>query len=89
MRALFGILSLLVVAALVGVLAKKQIGAVSEIKVPATTGQATAGTASAPDVASQTAPGGNPQQQAQQIQQQFKAAAEAAIQQVRPVPDDK
>lgn len=72
MRVLFGVLSLLLVAALVGVLAKKQFGA-----------------ANAPDAASQTAPGGNPQQQAQQIQQQFKAAAEAAVQPARPVPDDK
>lgn len=78
MRSIFGILSLLVVLAVIGILMKKQMGAVSEIKVvPAT------GTTVAVD------PGANVQQQSQQIQQQFKAAAEAAAQQPRPVPDEK
>ena len=63
MRVILGVLSLLVVVAVVGFLAKKQVKSV-------------------------VAPG-NVQQQSQAIQQQFKAAAEAAVQQARPVPDDK
>jgi len=63
MRVIWGVLSLLVVVAVVGFLAKKQVKSV-------------------------VAPG-NVQQQSQAIQQQFKAAAEAAVQQARPVPDDK
>ena len=34
-------------------------------------------------------PTGNAQQRSQQIQQQFKAAAEAAVQQARPSADEK
>ena len=63
MRVILGVLSLLVVVAVVGFLAKKQV---KSVVVP-----------------------GNVQQQSQAIQQQFKAAAEAAVQQARPVPDDK
>ena len=71
MRVILGVLSLLVVVAAVGFLAKKQVKSVSEIQVPAINAI------------------GNVQQQSQAIQQQFKAAAEAAVQQARPVPDDK
>ena len=71
MRVIWGVLSLLVVVAAVGFLAKKQVKSVSEIQVPAINAI------------------GNVQQQSQAIQQQFKAAAEAAVQQARPVPDDK
>jgi len=81
MKSIFSILGLLIVVAIVGILAKKQFGAVSEttakpqdgsqILVPATT------------------PGATPQQQSQQIQQQIKQSVEAAMQQARPVPDDK
>ena len=72
---IFGVLSLLFVVAVVGFLAKKQLSSVNDIKVPATN--------------TAVNPGGNVQQQSQQIQQQFKAAAEAAVQQARPMPDDK
>ena len=71
MRALFGILSLLVVVAIVGVLVKKQLGsAVAPAPVP---GNPTA-----------TTPAATPKQQVEQ----FKNAAEAAVQQPRPMPDD-
>lgn len=85
MRMIFGILSLLLVVAVVGFLAKKQLRAVNDIKVPAISSPAAG---DAPD-ATQVAPTGNAQQQAKQIQQQFKAAAEAAVQQARPLPDEK
>lgn len=86
MRAVFGVLSLLLVVAAVGLLAKKQLSAVSDIKVPQT-----APVADTPAVPA-TSAGGNAQQQSQQsqqIQQQFKAAAEASMQQARPMPDEK
>ena len=85
MRAIFGVLSLLIVVAVVGVLAKKQLGSVSEIKVPAVVAPA-ASDGPTPPAAN---PAGNLQQQSQQIQQQFKAAAEAGMQQARPTPDEK
>ena len=75
MRVVFGVLSLLLVVAVIGFLAKKQMKSVTEIQVPTLPASAAAG--------------GNVQQQSQQIQQQFKAAAEAAVQQARPMPDDK
>ena len=75
MRVVFGVLSLLLVGAVIGFLAKKQMKSVTEIQVPVLPASAAAG--------------GNVQQQSQQIQQQFKAAAEAAVQQARPMPDDK
>jgi membrane protein involved in colicin uptake len=78
MRSILGIVSLLLVLAIVGVLAKKQLSAVNDIKVPGATGNPIA-----------VSPSGNVQQQSQQIQQQFKSAAEAAVQQPRPLPDEK
>lgn len=86
MRSVFGVLSLLLVVAVIGFLAKKQMSSVNEIKLPDPSA------VSAGNPASQTNPvsaPGNVQQQSQQIQQQFKAAAEAAVQQARPMPDDK
>ena len=70
MRMIFGVLSLLFVVAVIAFMSKKQVSSISEIKVPG-----------AP--ASIAAPSGNVQQQSQQIQQQFKAAAEAAMQPAR------
>ncbi len=84
MRMIFGVLSLLFVVAVVGFLAKKQLASVNEIKVPSISASGTVGTA-VPSIN----PSGNVQQQSQQIQQQFKAAAEAAVQQARPMPDEK
>ena len=86
MRSVFGVLSLLLVVAVIGFLAKKQMSSVNEIKLPDPSA------VSAGNPASPTNPVGAPgnvQQQSQQIQQQFKAAAEAAVQQARPMPDDK
>ena len=73
MRMVFGVLSLLVVVAIVGVLAKKQLGAMS--------GAPAAATVSGSGV---TAPTGTPKQQVQQVQQ----AVEAVVQQARPMPTD-
>jgi hypothetical protein len=76
MRAVFGIVSLLVVLAIVGVLAKKQLRSVSGL--PALP----AGYASAPA-------GATVKQQSQLIQEQYKESLEKALQQTRPMPDDK
>ena len=85
MRMLFGVVSLLVVLAIVGILSKKQISAVNNLNVPA--GVAAAAGASAPVL--QVTPGATVQQQSQQIQDQFKAATEAALQPVRTEPVEK
>lgn len=77
MRAIFGVLSLLIVLAVVGVLAKKQMSALS---VPAATGGANFD-ASMPATTSR--------QQSQQLQDQVKRSVEATMQQARPEPDDK
>jgi len=80
MRIIFGVLSLLVVVAVLGTLVKKQLTEVTPISVtPQVAGQA-AVPASAPD--------GNVQQQSQKIQQQVRQSLEAAMQQARPVPED-
>jgi hypothetical protein len=84
MKGLFGTVGLLIVLALVGLLVKKQMSSVNEIKLPSVP----AAEATSPLTPALT-PSGNVQQQSQQIQQQFKAAADAAVQQARPMPDDK
>ena len=81
MKAIFSILGLLIVVAITGVLVKKQFGV-----TPAISGK--------PQIDSQisvpaTTPGATPQQQSLQVQQQVKQSLEAAMQQARPVPDDK
>ena len=81
MRSIFGVLSLLLVLAIVGMLAKKQLGAVQEIKVPTVAG--------APAVTISVDPTSTAAQQSQQIQQQVKAAVEAAVQQPRVMPEEK
>lgn len=81
MKAIFGVLSLLIVLAVVGTLVKKQITGVAPISVaPQQAGQVA-------DPAS--APHGNAQQQSQQIQQQVRQSLDAAMQQARPIPEDK
>jgi Na+-transporting methylmalonyl-CoA/oxaloacetate decarboxylase gamma subunit len=75
MRILFSVLSLLVVVAVIGILAKKQLGGSAPVAVPAS-----AGAPSGTPVLT-----GTPQQQVQQ----FRQAAEQAVQQARPMPDDK
>ncbi len=81
MRSLFGVLSLLVVLAVVGTLVKKQLGSVGAISVPTQD--------SSQAVAPASAPVGTVRQQSQQIQQQVRQSVDAAMQQARPVPDDK
>jgi Na+-transporting methylmalonyl-CoA/oxaloacetate decarboxylase gamma subunit len=69
MRAIVSVLGLLLVVAIVGLLAKKQL--------------------STPIAGPEATPGATVQQQSQQVQQQVKQSVEAAMQQARPVPDDK
>jgi multidrug efflux pump subunit AcrB len=78
MRVVFGVLSLLVVVAVVGFLAKKQL---DSARVPVAVPQ-TAGVPVAP-------PGATPAQQSQQLQQQVKKDVESLMQQARPMPEDK
>jgi len=75
MRMVFGVLSLLFVVAVIGFLAKKQLGAVTAPPA-AMQGAATGASAAAPVT---------PKQQVQQFQQ----AVEGAMQQARPMPDEK
>jgi Na+-transporting methylmalonyl-CoA/oxaloacetate decarboxylase gamma subunit len=76
MRAVFGILSLLVVLLIVGSLVKKQMAAttapIPALQVPS---------------ASPSSPAATQREQAQQIQQQVKQAVEAQMQ-ARPMPED-
>jgi hypothetical protein len=72
MRAIFGVLGLLVVVAIVGMLAKKQLSAGVAPHAAAVPGS------SAP------APAATPQQQVRQYEQVLKGA----MQQERPMPDD-
>jgi hypothetical protein len=81
MRGLLGLVGLVVVLAIVAVVAKKQLGAVSEIKLPQAAG------ATAPQVAPD--PQASVRDQSQQIQQQIKQSVDAAMQQARPMPEDK
>jgi hypothetical protein len=71
MRAVFGALSLLIVVAIVGILAKKQLAG-----GPAPAAATEAGV---------VVPSGTPQQQVQQ----YRQAVQGAMQQARPMPDDK
>lgn len=85
MRAIFGVLSLLLVLMVVGLLVKKQLAANQQaIPALALPAPASSGTESAP-----AKPVGTVHEQSQQIQQQYKQAVDAALQQARPVPDDK
>lgn len=81
MRALFGILGLLVVVAVVGVLANKQLHSVSDIQPIPQVGS--------PATLPATTPGATVQQQSLQIQQQVKKSVEESLQQTRAVPEDK
>ncbi len=83
MRAIFSLAGLLIVLAIVGMLAKKQLGAMSVAPVQGSS--AAAAGVSLPAVT----PGAGVQVQSQQIQQQIKQSVEAAMQQPRPMPDDQ
>lgn len=84
MRAVFGVLSLLVALAVVGVLAKKQLGAVSAAPVKTLVPDAAGPALTIPLVS----PGATPQAQSQQLQQ-IRQAVESTLQQARPMPDDQ
>ena len=76
MRMVFGVLSLLFVVAIIGILAKKQLGAVAPTGAPAS---------SAGPAGTMVRPAGTPTQQVQQFQQ----SVEGTMQQARPMPDEK
>ena len=80
MRAILGVLSVLLVLAVVALLVKKQL-VPSPQALPA---PVSVGTESAP-----IPPVGSPSASPQHLQQQYKQALDAAMQQTRPVPDDK
>ena len=79
MRVVFGMVGLVVALAIVGVLAKKQLASTRAV-VPSL---------QIPGVAPASAPTGTVREQSQQIQQQYKQALDAAMQQARPMPDEK
>jgi hypothetical protein len=79
MRAIFSVVSLLVVVAVIGLLAKKQLTSVGN-PTPATDATGISLPASPP--------GTTPAQRSQQMQQQMKQAIEQA-QQPRPLRDDQ
>ena len=85
MRAIFGVLSLLLVLAVIGLVVKKQLAsnqqAIPALTLPAPTSSGAESTSTKPE--------GTVQEQSQQIQQQYKQAIDAAMQQARPVPDEK
>ena len=80
MRAIFGVLSVLLVLAVMALLVKKQL-VPSQQALPE---PVSVGAESVPKP-----PVGSPQMPPQHIQQQYKQALDAAMQQARPVPDDK
>jgi hypothetical protein len=75
MRAVFSIVSLLAVLAIVGFVVKKQLGSQVTAVPPA---------AGMPAVS----PGATPQAQSQQVQHQVKEALQGTMQQARPMPTD-
>lgn len=85
MRVALGILSLLIVLAVVGLLAKKQMSSLSAAPTRAQAPMASDPMASVPV----PLPGATPQAQSQQIQQQVLQTVEGTLQQARPMPDDK
>lgn len=78
MRAVFGVLSVLIVVLIIGLLVKKQLSP-APVKVAPETGF----TLPTP------AAGSTPQQQSQQVQQQVRQQLESTLQQARPMPEDK
>jgi len=68
MRAMFGVVSLLVVLAIVGIVASRQLKAVNAVGV-------------APATSTSPAPAGNVREQSQQLQQRMKSDVAGALQQ--------
>ena len=79
MRAMWGLVGLVVALAVVGVLVKKQISATRTPVPSLQTAPAAVAPASAPTV----------RDQSQQIRQQVKQQVEGLLQQTRPMPDDE
>jgi predicted lipid-binding transport protein (Tim44 family) len=79
MRAIFGVLGLVVVLGIVGWLAKTQLASTRQ----------TVPSLAVPGAEAASAPAATVRDQSQQIQQQIKQSVEAAMQQARPMPDDK
>jgi hypothetical protein len=84
MRLIFGLLSLILVLLMVGFLARTQLNNVTGIKTPGVSSSAASTTPFAPEASAS----GNVLSQPQQIQQQIKAATEAAMQRTRTLADD-
>ena len=80
MKAMLSIVSLLLVLAVVGLLAKTQLAATSK--------PAAAPPAYASASVTVTAPGATPQQQRQDIRKQVQKSVDAAMQSPRAVPDE-
>ncbi len=87
MRAIFGVVGLLLALVIVGLLVKKQL-ATTRQAIPVLAAPAPA-PASSPASADAGAPASTVRAQSQQIQQQYKQALEGAMQQARPVLDEK
>ncbi|KRB41147.1 hypothetical protein [Acidovorax sp. Root70] len=82
MRAIFGLVGLVVMLAIVGLLAKKQLAATRAPLPALQTATGAAGTASTPTGT------GTVREQSQQMQQQVKQQMEGLMQQARPMPED-
>ncbi len=89
MRAVFGVLSLLFVVAVVGFLAKKQLASTPALTLPSVAAPADSSANPAKDKAAAPAAAANVKEQSQQTQAQFKAALESAMQPARALPDEK
>lgn len=83
MRGLVGFVGLVVVLAVVAVLAKNQLSAVGKIKGPQAAGVA------AGEGVTAAGPNAPVNGQSQQIGQQVQLSIDAAMQQARPMPEDK
>lgn len=84
MRAIFGVMSLLLVLVVVGILAKKQL----RTTLASPTYQQNPVLVDQSVTLPATSAGAKPQVQIQQIQQQINRSVEAAMQQTRSVTDD-
>lgn len=90
MRVIFGVLSLLLVLAVVAVLARKQFSVSPAIPSAITAAPAGGNAETAePLPLPAVTPGATPEQQSQQFQQQVRQTMEAAMQEPRPMPEAK
>jgi hypothetical protein len=84
MKGVFGLVGLLLALVIVGVVVKKQLSAIQQPVPTLVPAAGSPGAATAPG-----APPATVREQSQQMQQQVKQAVEGAMQQARPMPDDK